>query len=336
VNTSGYAVGATLVQRKEDGKKHPIGYFSATLNEAQRNYNIYDLELLAIVLAFRNWHPLLAGSPHKVIMYSDHLNLQYWRSPQKISQRVAREVLELSEYDFEICHIAGRMNGRADTLSRRPDYDQGENNNCNVVVLPDRLFIRANTVTQAPQLIQLLTNEDTHPKDPVYQQNKAVLEPWVDVHRLKKIEGTWYKDGQRAVTGGLHDKHTIIEAHHKSPVYGHPGIKRTTQLVARHYWWPQLNKDVMNYVKGCAECQRHKVNTRPTKAPLQPIFLIPEAMPFATITLDFITKLPISQGYDSILTITDHDCSKVVILIPCCKEIMAEGVARLLIKYLFV
>ncbi len=92
----------------------------------------------------------------------------------------------------------------------------------------------------------------------------------------------------------------------------------------------------MDYVKGCAECQQHKVNTRPTKVPLQPIFPIPEAMPFTTITLDFITKLPISQGNDSILTIMDHDCSKAVILIPCQEEIMAEGVARLLIKHLFV
>ncbi len=58
-------------------------------------------------------------------------------------------------------------------------------------------------------------------------------------------------------------------------------------------------------------------------------------MPFATIALDFITKLPMSQGYDSILMITDHNCSKVVILIPCHEEIMAEGVAGLLIKYLF-
>ncbi len=336
VDASGYGVGATLVQQKEDGKKHPIGYFSATLNEAQRNYDIYDLELLAIVLAFRNWHPLLAGSPQKVVIYSDHLNLQYWRSPQKISRRVAREVLELSEYDFEIHHIAGKMNRRADTLSRRPDYDQGEDDNRDVVVLPDKLFVRANTVEQAPQLIQILTKEDTHPEDPIYQQNEDVLKPWVDAHRLKKVEGTWYKEGKRVVTGGLHDKHTIVEAHHTSPVYGHPGIKRTAQLVGRQYWWPQLIRDVMDYVKGCAECQRHKVNTRPTKAPLQPIFPTPEAMPFATITFNFITKLPISQGYDLILTITDHDCSKAVILIPYHEEITAEGVAGLLIKYLFV
>ncbi len=88
------------------------------LNKAQRNYDIYNLELLAIVMALQNWRPLLVGSPHKIIIYSDHLNLQYWQSPQKISRRVAREVLELSEYDFEIRHIPGKQNGRADTLSR--------------------------------------------------------------------------------------------------------------------------------------------------------------------------------------------------------------------------
>ncbi len=102
VDASGYAVGAVLLQRKEDGKKHPIGYYLATLNEAQWNYDIYNLELLAIVMALKNWRPLLAGSPHKIIIYSNHLNLQYWKMPQQISRRVAREVLELSKYDFEI------------------------------------------------------------------------------------------------------------------------------------------------------------------------------------------------------------------------------------------
>ncbi len=118
VDALGYTVGEVLLQRKEDGKKHPIGYYSAMLNEAQWNYDIYDLKLLAIVMALKNWRPLLAGSPHKIIIYSDHLNLQYWRLPQQISRRVAREVLELLEYDFEICHLPGRLNRRADALSR--------------------------------------------------------------------------------------------------------------------------------------------------------------------------------------------------------------------------
>jgi hypothetical protein len=55
VNASGFAVGAVLLQKKEDRKRHPVGYYSATLNKAERNYDIYNLELLAIVKALRNW-----------------------------------------------------------------------------------------------------------------------------------------------------------------------------------------------------------------------------------------------------------------------------------------
>ncbi len=92
-------------------------------------------------MALKNWRPLLAGSPHKIIIYSDHLNLQYWRLPQRILRRVTQEVLELSEYDFEIHHLPGRLNGQADALSRRPGYDQGEDDNKDVVVLPDHIFV---------------------------------------------------------------------------------------------------------------------------------------------------------------------------------------------------
>jgi hypothetical protein len=58
-------------------------------------------------------------------------------------------------------------------------------------------------------------------------------------------------------------------------------------------------------------------------------------MPFETIALDFITKLPVSQGYDSILTVTDHDCTKASIFIPCNEEINAEGTAALYIQHVF-
>ena len=88
-------------------------------------------------------------------------------------------------------------------------------------------------------------------------------------------------------------------------------------LLERYYWWPSLQKEVADYVKGCAECQHHKVNNRPTRAALSPIYPTPEALPFETIALDFITKLPESQGFDSILTITDHNCTKMSHFIPC-------------------
>src|SRR5258708_37928376 len=46
------------------------------------------------------------------------------------------------EYDFQLVHISGKKNGRADTLSRRPDYDQGDNDNKGLVVLPPKFFSR--------------------------------------------------------------------------------------------------------------------------------------------------------------------------------------------------
>ena len=118
-------------------------------------------------------------------------------------------------------------------------------------------------------------------------------------------------------------------------MYGHPGIARTIQLVERANWWPGLRREVTDYVKGCAECQRNKVNTRPTKAPLQPIFAQPEVMPFETVAIDFITKLPVSQGYDSVLMVTDHNCSKATIFIPCVEEISGEETAALYTKHVF-
>jgi hypothetical protein len=77
---------------------------------------------------------------------------------------------------------------------------------------------------------------------------------------------------------------------------------------------------ITQYIKGCA--------------PLYPITTNPEALPFQVIALDFITKLPISEGFDSILTITDHDCSKASILIPCTKSITAKGTAVLYTKHI--
>ena len=251
VDASGFAIGVVLLQKKADGKRHLVGYYSSTLNEAERNYDIYDLELLAIVKALKHWRPLLAGSPHKIKVFSDHMNLKYWRDPQKISRRVAREVLELSEYDLEIHHIKGTSNGRADALSRRPDYDQGEDDNKDMTVLPDHLFVRASHVQvvddESPST--LLTIQDMTIDNPIYQQDENILKPWVDPHKLKRIEGLWYKEGRRVVTNPLTERCTLIQLHHDPPIYGHLGINRTIRLLERHYWWPSLRKETTEYVQ---------------------------------------------------------------------------------------
>ena len=100
-------------------------------------------------------------------------------------------------------------------------------------------------------------------------------------------------------------------------------------------WWPKLTAEVEQYVKGCTKCQQNKVNTQAKKAPLSPIFLIPNATPFSTISLDFIVKLPTLEGYDSILTITDQGCTKMAKFLPCHETINAEGIAQLYFCHIF-
>ena len=83
VDASRFALGGILLQRQEDGKKHPVGYYSTTLNEAQHNHDIYELELLAIAECLKHWRPYLASSPPETIVHTDHAILTYWHQLHK-------------------------------------------------------------------------------------------------------------------------------------------------------------------------------------------------------------------------------------------------------------
>ena len=93
--------------------------------------------------------------------------------------------------------------------------------------------------------------------------------------------------------------------------------------------WNSCWKFVQKYVKGCAICQANKLITQKNNPPINPITAERGASPFETIAVDFIVKLPMSEGYDSLITITYHNCTKAVILIPCNETIDTEGVAKL-------
>ena len=73
----------------------------------------------------------------------------------------------------------------------------------------------------------------------------------------------------------------------------------------------------------------------PNNSPLQLIVPEPNAQPFQTIAMDFIVKLPLSDGYDSILTIIDHNFTKAVILLPCKETIDVPGVTALFKEQIF-
>lgn len=110
---------------------------------------------------------------------------------------------------------------------------------------------------------------------------------------------------------------------------GHPGHYQTLKLVSQTYWWPGMSQFVKNYVKGCATCQQTKINTHPMQEPLHPTEI--PTQPFQIVTQDLVTGLPESEGYDSILTITNRS-TKTLIGEACNSTINAPGVANILIK----
>jgi hypothetical protein len=140
VDASNYAIGAILMQRDDKNTLHPVAFFSKTINPAQRNYDVYNRELLGLIETCRHWRQYLHQPAHKVKIYTDHANLLYWKNPGEHNRRVARWHAELMEYDFELVHISGKKNGQADALSRRLDHDTGEEDNKQLVVLPPRFF----------------------------------------------------------------------------------------------------------------------------------------------------------------------------------------------------
>ena len=84
-DASKYTSGAVLTQLDSNGDRHPCAFISKMFSPAERNYEIYDRELLAIIRALEEWRHYIQGSPHTTIVFSDHKNLTYFREAQKLN-----------------------------------------------------------------------------------------------------------------------------------------------------------------------------------------------------------------------------------------------------------
>ena len=80
-NTSLLAAGAVLMQADENSDLHPCAYFSHTFSSAQCNYDIYNCELLAVILALEEWCQYLQGTAHPITIITNHKNLSYIKDP---------------------------------------------------------------------------------------------------------------------------------------------------------------------------------------------------------------------------------------------------------------
>ena len=118
----------------------------------------------------------------------------------------------------------------------------------------------------------------------------------------------------------------VLHYCHGDPFAGHLGYHKTLHNAASRYWWRNMRNDIAQHCRLCTQCQAHKVT--PFHHPLHPL-PIPDG-PFQSVSMDFITHLPVTpRGHDSLLVLVDR-FSKYTILLPCTEQITAEQTAQLL------
>ncbi|QRV92223.1 Transposon Ty3-G Gag-Pol polyprotein [Ceratobasidium sp. AG-Ba] len=121
-DASDFATGAILLQFSEDDRLHPVAFLSKAMTPAERNYNIYHKELLAIVKALKEWRHLLEGTALPVQIITDHKNLEPFKVSKDLRGRLARWAGFLSEFNFQLKYRPGKTNGKADILSRKDEH----------------------------------------------------------------------------------------------------------------------------------------------------------------------------------------------------------------------
>jgi transposase InsO family protein len=339
-DASDYALGAILEQPDLLNRWHPVAFYSKSMLPAEQNYDIHDKELLAIIRALESFRHYLEGNPLPFEVWTDHNNLAYFRSKQKLSRRQARWSLFLSQYNFTIIHKPGSFN-KADALSRRPDHKEGiPPVDDKRVLLNSKFFsIRATR----PTAIEPLNST-------IRQRIKTAQSYDTEVSRALE---TILKSGPRTLTKGLEDwnledgiilhrghvyvpkddslRRDLVKLYHDHPATGHPGRWKTYELISRDYWWPGLSQFTRNYVDGCAICQTSKNKPR-TQVPLQPN-PTPTGV-WQAITMDFVTDLPESRNADSMFVVVDR-FSKAIVITPCRKSITAEETAQLYMDHVW-
>ena len=124
----------------------------------------------------------------------------------------------------------------------------------------------------------------------------------------------------------------VLEWAHSSPLFGHPGVKRTLEVLRQRFWWPSLENCTRAFISACEICARNKTSNRRPAGLLRPLPI--PTRPWSHIALDFVTGLPLSHGMSVILTVVDR-ISKAAHLIALPKLPNSKETADLLVSNVF-
>jgi len=231
-------------------------------------------------------------------------------------------------------HIAGSKMGKADGLSRRPDWEVGIEKDNEEQTLVKKEWLEVKNIQVTEVIIEGVDLLDKVRKceardDKVVKVVEEMKQAGVKMLRdeeWRQEDGLMLKKGKVYVPKDEKLRAEVIRLHHDTPVGEHGGQWKMAELVMRNFWWPGVTREVKQYVEGCDACQHNKNRTQPPVGKLMPNS-IPEKA-WAHISTDFITKLPLAQGYDSILVVVDR-FTKMEHFIPTTEKTSAKGLACL-------
>lgn len=334
-DASGYAIRGELSQKGPDGKRHPVAFMSKGITPAERNYDVHNRELLAILTCLHQWKHYLLGTEEPFEITSDHKNLEVFTKNQKLKSRQVRWSEELAWYNFVIKHQSGADAGRTDALSRRIDHtpDEKDRPELQGQVLSSDVFV--NIAWEALETNEGLLMDAICETLETDEQGSAVVQALAakksqlgtkELNDWSFSNGFLKKKGRIYVPKDKRLRKAVMILRHDHVFASHPGPVATEELVRRRFFWPKMGQTIHEYVSGCESCQRNKSRQHAPFGLLQPL-QAPDRK-WQSISYDFITDLPESEGKNAVLVVVDR-FSKGAHFIPCNKEESAQSTARL-------
>jgi hypothetical protein len=334
-DSSAYQVGCVLFQTDEDGKRHPLGFWSRTLQGAERNYSASERECLAVVWALQTLRPYLAFE--KFTVHTDHSALRWLFNIVEPSGRLARWRLRLSEFDYEIAYKKGSANVHADTLSRLRTYaeteydpdqdvipvyiaeasaepdshtdpseevdflaeDWAEHDAMLVNERADRPHESVKPLTWGELLTEQLTDEFCAKIRARINAGDSI--PFVENDRGFLVR-TVCTPPQLVIPQSLRAR--LLHAGHHAQLAGHPGGRKLYYVLRRFFYWPSMALDAYNTVRNCVTCAKNRIKLRKHSSPLK---LFPARAPLEYVAIDILGELvKTPRGNRYLLVITDR------------------------------
>jgi len=309
-DASNFATGGVLSVKCDDDLWRLVAFISKALNETERNYEIHNKEMLGVIRCLEAWKHFLEGARLKFEIWTDHKNIEYFMSSQNLNRRQVQWAFYLSRFNFTLKHVPGSKMGKADGLSRRSDWEKGGDgdNEERTLLKPEWMQkIRAGEVIMEGidilDKIRKSEAKDDEVIKAVEEMKKAGVKMLRD-EEWREEDGLMLKEGKVYVPKDKALRVEIIRLYHDTSMGGHGRQWKTVEMVTRNFWWPGVTREVKRYVEGCDACQQNKNCTEQPAEKLMSNSIPGKA--WTHISVDFITKLPLAQGYDSILVVVDR------------------------------